>query len=184
MVNKKKQAASKKTSQWLKAFDRLADEDFKITYFLFKFFLILAVLYYSLIVVDFSALENVVANGVGKALNLMTLGNLIFIQSQPFMINSSCTGLQSVFVLFAVIFSLQLPKLSEKIKIFLAGSVMLFVINLIRLYFVLWAGVQFGISTAELLHVVSWFVMTFAILGIWFFSVKKTAKIKHFNQLL
>lgn len=172
----------------LTIFENGLDENSRIILFLFKFFLLLAVLYFVLLMVDFSWLENLIAQWVGNILPVTIQQNQIIISSDPsvgrFLINSSCTGLQSIFVLLAVIFSLGKPKLKEKIKLFALGSIALFAINWVRLVAVIGSGLMWGISTAEIIHIASWFAMTFAILGIWFVSVKKTTRIKRFNELL
>jgi hypothetical protein len=64
------------------------------------------------------------------------------------------------------------------------GTLALFTANLGRLYVVLYAGVFFGPGAAEIVHTISWFIVSVLILWIWFVMTKRIAGIKKFNELL
>ncbi len=152
--------------------------------FLVKFVAIFAFFHALLFVLDISFLQNSIASLEAKAFGLASESNRIFFDDAVFLIVPSCTGLVSTIVLGAVIFSLKKPELKKKIIIFLTGSIALMLLNLIRVYFVLWAGVNFNPKITELTHIISWFFVAFLILFLWYYLTKKICKIKSFDNFL
>ena len=111
-------------------------------------------------------------------------GNSILVSGTAFIITNSCTGLVSTSILGAIIFSLRKPEIVKKISIFLAGAIILFILNIIRIYFVVQAGAMYGAETAEQLHVASWFAMSAAIIILWYYFTKRITKTENFSELL
>ena len=152
--------------------------------FLIKFFAIFAFFHALLFILDISFLQNSIAWLEAKAFGLASEGNKIFFDDDVFLIVPSCTGLVSSIVLGSIIFSLKKPGLKKKIAIFLAGSVILMVINLTRVYFVLWVGIKFNPKITELTHIISWFFVVGIILFLWYYLTKRICKIKSFDEFL
>ena len=117
-------------------------------------------------------------------LGLRAVHNTIPIQETVFVVNEHCTGVVSSLILLAIIFALRKPELKIKIGLWVAGSIVLFLANLVRVYLVLLAGVMWGGEIAELLHTISWFGVSVLILIVWYYATKKIAGIKQFDELL
>jgi exosortase/archaeosortase family protein len=150
--------------------------------FVLKFFLIYFILQYLIYVINLSFLENSIAFFIALLHGLPVNNNIIYFNEILFIITPNCTGLISGSILAGVIFSLKKPELNEKIKIFLIGTLLLFLINLIRIYLVVLTGILF--NSAELIHVISWFAMTAFILFFWFYLTKKITGIKNFKEFI
>jgi len=157
----------------------------KAVFFLAKFLVIFSILQFLIISVDLSALENALAQLVAQLLHLSFSGNEIQVPSGgAFVINNQCTGLLSGAVLAAVVFSLQKPSLRKKFEMFLAGAIVLFLLNIPRLLLVVWVGREFGLAAADAVHVGTWLLTTVLVLAAWFVGTRKIAKISDFSELL
>jgi exosortase/archaeosortase family protein len=150
--------------------------------FILKFFLIYSILQILIYFIDLSFLENLIAFFIALMHGLPVNNNTIYFNETLFIIASNCTGLISGSVLAGVVFSLKKPELKEKIKIFLTGAVLLFFINLIRIYLVVLTGILFNL--AELMHFISWFAMTAFILFFWIYLTKKITRINNFKGFI
>jgi len=152
--------------------------------FLLKFFAIFAFAEILIFYVDFSALENFIAAQSASYFGLPWSGNAIFVPDGTFLITSSCTGLVSMSILAAIIFSLRKPKLEQKFGIFIAGAALLFILNYIRVFLVVGIGKYHGIAAGEIAHVISWFTTAALVLILWYYFTKKVAKVKDFAGFL
>ena len=152
--------------------------------FVINFFIIFAVLEAGIYFLDFGFIENPLAQLEGNLTGLTVQRNQLFLGQGVFEIGSSCSGLVSLSILFAVVFALRKPELKKKIQIFIAGAVLLFVINIFRIFLVLLIGKQFGFQAAELAHEISWVATAAFILIFWYYFTKKIAKIKSFSELV
>lgn len=152
--------------------------------FLLKFFSIFLVLQSIIVVAPLSGLNEWIAKFEAGALNLESRGNTVFTGNAGYVITNSCTGLISGSILAAIVFSLKKPEPKKKTTVFFAGAVILFIINLLRVYIVILGGVIYGFGFAENLHVTSWFVMSAIIIAIWYYVTKKWAGIKDFSELM
>ncbi|MCX8190324.1 MAG: exosortase/archaeosortase family protein [Candidatus Diapherotrites archaeon] len=153
-------------------------------YFLLKFFLIYGALQTIIYFADVAFVTNWIASFEASLFSLQSQGNTIRSGTVVFVINNSCTGLVSISVLAAIVFSFRRPSLKEKIMVFLPCSAILFLVNLARVYAVIYAGVHINHNLVEPLHISSWFLMSGAIVILWYFGTKKFAKIKYFKELL
>lgn len=158
--------------------------DKKSFVFLSKFFAFFGFFQWALLVVDTSWLQVFLATIQAGFLDLERNGNILFINGQGYAIVPSCTGLVSAIVLGAIIFSLKKPELKQKIWIFSIGAVILFLANIVRLYAVLLVGKEFGVQAADGFHIATWFLMSGAIIGAWYFFTKKITGINKFEGFL
>lgn len=164
--------------------NKLIEENKKTVLFLIKFTLIFSVLHFLVWAVPTTLIQQWIALIQANAFNLPVNGNLMLIESQKILINPSCTGLISISIIAAIIFSLNKPEIKQKIQIFLAASAAMFVLNLLRIYFVLWVGINYGIRLISLVHEISWMTTAVFIVILWYFFTKKITKVKEFNELL
>ena len=149
-----------------------------------KFALLYIVLQAAIQFSPLGPLENAIASIEAGWLGLENEGSLIHTSNGLFEINASCTGLVSASVLAAVIFALKKPKLKKKIAVFLAGGISLFVLNFVRVFVVLLVAQIWGSGAAEIVHTVSWISTAALVLTVWYFGMKKIAKVKDFSSLL
>jgi len=156
----------------------------KSAFFLVKFFAIYAVLQAAILAAPLQPLESSIAAMEAGLLGEKSEGNIVFIGENRAEIASSCTGLLGISVLASIIFSLKKPNLKKKAGLLAIGAAILFPLNIARVYLVLASGRAFGFGFLETMHVATWFVMSAAILGIWYWLTKKTAGTKGFEELI
>ncbi len=156
----------------------------KAVVFLVKFFVIYAVLQTIILIAPIEPLQNSIASLQASWLGLEVTGNTIDFGAHQFEIVPNCTGLVGISVLAAIIFSLRKPKMKKKLSLMGIGAVILFPLNLLRVYLVILTAVSFNPAAAEILHITTWFVTSAAILIIWYYLTKKVAKVKEFGKLL
>ncbi len=152
--------------------------------FLVKFFVIYAILQFLILALPLEFFENGIAEIEAVAIGASAEGNLIELNSHSFQIVPNCTGLVGISVLASIIFGLRRPKLKKKIGLLAVGAAILFPLNLLRVYFVLWASISFSLDIGETLHIATWFLSAGAILVIWYYATKRIAKVKEFSELL
>lgn len=152
--------------------------------FLIKFFVIFGVLQSIIWIAPLKPLNEWIAGLEANALFLERDGNAVITKNAHYSITNSCTGLVSGSILAAIVFALKKPELKKKIVVFVLGANVLFLVNLVRVYFVVLGGVKFGFEFAELLHIFSWFLMSALIILLWYYLTKKWIGIKDFSQLL
>lgn len=150
--------------------------------FLAKFFVVYFFLSTIINIIDLSFFTNFLAFLSGSYSGLSFFQNKIFLDNFVFVITNSCTGLVSASILASIVFALKKPALFEKIKLFVFGFLLLLVINFFRILGIIFLA-KLGIDP-NLTHVVSWFVMSFFILLIWYYTTKAVVKLKSFNELL
>lgn len=89
--------------------------------------------------------------------------NVIF-AGKNFIITNICTGLTTVSILAATIFSMRKPQLKNKVVLFLFGSIIILLVNIPRIILVIYSHL-YGFDS-ELVHVLTWFVMSGVVLFI------------------
>ena len=156
----------------------------KAIIFLIKFFVIYAILQFLILALPIGFIENGIAEIEANAIGEGAEGNLIELEGHSFQIVPNCTGLVGISVLAAIIFALRKPELKKKLALLAIGALILFPLNLLRVYFVLWASIAFNPEIGETLHMATWFIAAAAILVIWYYLTKRVAKVKRFNELL
>jgi len=156
----------------------------KTIMFLVKFTVIFSVLHYLVWTIPTEVLQNFIALFQSNLLGLNIQNNLLFLENQRVLINPSCTGLVSISIIAAIIFSLRKPEIKQKIQIFLVAGIIMFFLNLLRIYFVLWVGINFGQELIGIVHEISWMTTALFIIGLWYYFTKRITKIKEFNELL
>ncbi len=152
--------------------------------FLLKFFLIFGVLQSIIVAAPLSGLNKWIAGIEASALSLENHEASVISGNASYVITNSCTGLVSGSILAAIVFSLKKPGVKKKTAVFLAGAIMLFLINLLRVYIVILGGITYGFEFAETLHVASWFAMSALIISIWYYLTKKWLGVKDFSELM
>ncbi len=156
----------------------------KTIFFLIKFTVIFSALHYLVWSIPLNFLQNWIAFLQAGFFGLPLQENLVFLEEKQILINPSCTGLISISILAAIIFSLKKPEMKKKMQIFVLAGTIMFFLNLLRIYFVLWSGLNFGEELIGVLHEISWMTTAVFIIGLWYYFTKKITKVKEFNELL
>ncbi len=157
----------------------------KAILFLIKFFVIYAVLQFLILALPLEFVENSIAEIEAGAIGAVANGNVIeWNDSHSFQIVPNCTGLVGISVFASIIFALCKPEIKKKIALLAIGALILFPLNLLRVYFVLWVSISFSPDIGETLHMATWFLAAGAILVIWYYLTKRIAKVKNFAELL
>ncbi len=149
-----------------------------------KFFLVYAVLQFLILEIPLDNLENFVAATEAGLLGLKATDNMVLFNSHRFEIVANCTGLMSVSVLAAIVFSLRKPGMKKKIALLALGALALMPLNLLRVYLVLLAAISFNPEAAATLHTATWFATSAAILLLWYYLTKKLARVERFSEVL
>ncbi|MFA5931042.1 MAG: archaeosortase/exosortase family protein [archaeon] len=183
--NKKAKTITKKTNKLLRSGSnstKKAANRKKMLVFAIKFFAIFIVLNFLIELVDLSFLTNAITQIAATILGLDYLLNVVYVNNGLFIVSNLCTGLVSASILAAIIFSLNKPELSKKTTLFLAGLIILLAVNIPRIIFVLFVA-KYGFD-AELVHELTWFVMSGLVLLIWYYGSKRLLKLKEISELL
>lgn len=173
MQHRNRKAATEQRKKWQ-----------TIALFLAKFFAVYLVLQSLLLATDLSFLENALASLEANWLRETVVGSKIILKTGIFYINAQCTGLVSGIILAAVVFSLKKPGWKQKVELWLLGAVVLFILNIGRVFLVLLVAQQHGFYWAEIVHEISWFSTAIFILGIWLLLSKRIAKVKSVSELV
>jgi len=164
----------------------MAEKSFslKAAVFLIKFFAIYIVLQSAIVVAPIEPLKEGIASFEAGLLGLEYEGNSIIFNGHRAEIVANCTGLMSISVLAAIVFSLKRPAFKKKLGLFMAGAAVLFPVNLFRVYLVLLAANEFELETFEAIHTTTWFAMSAAILILWYYLTKRVTKEKELEKMI
>ncbi len=156
----------------------------KALFFFAKFFAIFWIGEIVLPAMPLASIEKWIAGMQAELLGLQAAGNTLLIGNYEFVINSYCTGAVSSIILLALIFSLKQPGIKTKLAMWGAGTIVLFIANIARIYAVLWSGLAIGPEIAETVHIASWFGVSAIVIWVWYVLTKKIAKISNFRELV
>jgi exosortase/archaeosortase family protein len=155
--------------------------DKKLLIFLLKFFTIFFVLEIILLNLKINFYNSFLAFITSAYLGFLNEGNKIFLNNTVFVVDNSCTGLVSIIMLASLIFSIK-GNLFKKTKFFVFGVLVLLLINIFRIMLVLLvASVGFD---ADLIHTLTWFIMSGIVLGLWYYFITKILLIKNIREVI
>jgi exosortase/archaeosortase family protein len=132
--------------------------------FSIKFFSIFLILTYIFDSINISILTNSIAYVCAILFGAAYYQNVIFVGEKTFIITNMCTGLTTVAILASAIFSMKYPKIKKKIVLFVFGSALIFLVNIPRILLILFSQ-QIGFD-ADLMHTITWFLMSALVLVI------------------
>jgi len=131
--------------------------------FCLKFFIIFFGFSFILEQINLSFFTNYLTFLISTIMSLPYNSNVIF-AGKNFIITNICTGLTTVSILAATIFSMRKPQLKNKVVLFLFGSIIILLVNIPRIILVIYSHL-YGFDS-ELVHVLTWFVMSGVVLFI------------------
>jgi len=156
-------------------------EQKKVYLFLIKFFIIFLILSFIIELVNLSFLTEFITFISASYLRLDFIGSTVSVFGANFIVTNSCTGLVSGAVLIALLFAGKKPSVKNKLALTIFGVCFLLLMNIPRVMVVLlFAKVGYD---ADLIHTITWFVMSGAVLLIWYYG-NKAVGIKNFNELI
>lgn len=179
MKRDKKQAKSVSKKQ---SATNHSEHNKKLFLFVVKFFVIYLVLSTLVGLVDLSFLTNGITKISAEYLGLTYSESKIFVNSGEFIVGNSCTGLVSASILIAIIFALKKPSDKKKVLLAALGTLILLIMNIPRVMLVLFAA-QIGFDP-ELVHMLTWFLMSAIILIVWYYGLKEITKVKDLSELV
>ncbi len=142
----------------------------KLIFFSIKFFLIFFILIYLIEIIDLSFISTVLAGIVSSFLGLSVINNQVLVGKTVFTISNACLGFFSISILIAIVFSLKKLELVKKVSLVLIGGGIIFLLNIPRLILVVYSA-MIGFD-ADLVHSLTWFLMSGLILLILIFGLK------------
>jgi exosortase/archaeosortase family protein len=157
-------------------------ENGKLLIFAIKFFLIFFILSSIIEILPLAWLNELIAGIASLLVGLPAQNAIIYANGAIFIVGNACTGLMSASILAATIFSLNKPNLTKKLTLFLIGLGILLIVNIPRVALVLLFS-KAGFD-ANLVHELTWFIMSGVILFIWYFGMKKMYLVKDFSELI
>ena len=114
-----------------------------------------------------------IATQIGNLLHVSVDQTFLGVEGSFFEISAFCSGF-TTFALFAgLVLGFNVPSVERKIRLLISGGLFIFALNFIRIYFVVWIGKMYSIGAAEAVHVLSWFVLSALVMGLWFLLMKK-----------
>ncbi|MDD4250813.1 MAG: hypothetical protein PHX27_01320 [Candidatus ainarchaeum sp.] len=119
---------------------------------------------YLIHLIDFSFYNSFLAFITGSYLGFFVTGNIILVNGSKFIIDNACTGFVSIAMLAGITFPLKTDFLI-KLKFFIFSTLLLLIINIFRIIFILISGL-IGFNV-ELIHVLTWFIMSGIVLWLW-----------------
>jgi len=141
-----------------------------IILFLLKFCVIFFGLAFLINYVDLSFFNNYAASVSSSLVGLENQGNAVIVDEKVFFVTNNCLGLLTASILAALIFSFNEPDLKKKFVLFALGTAIILVANIFRLSLVLFSA-TIGFD-AELVHTLTWFLMSAIVLVIWYYGSK------------
>ena len=177
-------AGKKKQKQFLeKYFSGFSEfKKNKMLFFIIKFFAIFFVLLFLIRILNLSFFTNFLAFFSASVLSLSFVQSSVFVGESIFVVTNECLGLVSGAILASILFSLKKPVLREKILLFILGFLVLLVINVPRVILVLFAA-KSGFD-ANLVHMITWFIMSAIIILLWCYETKILLRINDFLELI
>ncbi|MCX6804273.1 MAG: exosortase/archaeosortase family protein [Candidatus Diapherotrites archaeon] len=153
-----------------------------ILFFIIKFLIIFAIATIIVTSVDLSFINKAITSLSAGLVGLTYEGAALSIGNSAFLVTNSCTGLISAGILAGLIFASRNPKFKKKLALFIFGAVILVLVNIPRIALVLLAA-KSGYN-AELVHELTWFLMSAVVLVIWYYGIKHFGKINDFKELI
>ncbi|MGI6589277.1 MAG: hypothetical protein ACOX1V_01275 [Candidatus Iainarchaeum sp.] len=183
-MNKKKKSFKTKIRSNKKKSNRenYFEKNKPIIIFLIKFFITFAILELIIITIDLSLLTNLIASIISDFLKISYSNNILFTDSTNFIVTNSCTGLVSAAILASITLPLKRVSLKKRIFITLGGGLLILIANIPRVGLVV-ASSFLGLNT-NLVHELTWFLMSGLVVIIWYYGLKFIQKENDFSKFI
>jgi len=145
--------------------------------FLLKFLGVFFVLYLIVNLFSIEFLQDSIALYLANFLHAAYSSHYVFINDHVFEIAPDCTGVISTIMLASILIALKKPTVKQKLLLLLLGILLIFPLNFLRLVFVLGVA-KIAFELSNIAHAVSWFLMGFFVVSLWFFIIERVYKIK------
>lgn len=109
------------------------------------------------------------ASAVANVLGLSSQGIFIYVNGFAFEISAFCTGLSTWGLWLGLLYGFSFPRGMEKIKYALLGLAGVVLVNFFRLLGIVYVGMRESFVAVDVLHTLTWFVMSALVLGAWYY---------------
>ncbi|MBM3282399.1 MAG: exosortase/archaeosortase family protein [Candidatus Diapherotrites archaeon] len=135
--------------------------------FVFRFFIIFGLVEFVTYYFPPLTYQEWLAALLGNGLNVSVNETLLFVNGIVFEITPFCTGLSTWGLLLGLIYGFDVLSARKKILYALAGWVIIFGINILRLLAIVYVGKTYHVDAVDTLHTLTWFVMSAIVLWLW-----------------
>lgn len=106
-------------------------------------------------------------------------GIFLSVNGIQFEISAFCTGLSTWGLFLGLLYGFSIPSNKQKIVYALLGWIIIFFLNIIRLFLIVYVGKTIDANAVELLHTLTWFAMSAAVMGGWYLLLCHELKTTH-----
>jgi exosortase/archaeosortase family protein len=151
--------------------------------FLIRFFAVFFLVELTLAAAPPLAYQEWLAAALGNVFALPVNGTFLFVEGIRFEISAFCTGLSTWGLFAGLLAGFSHPKGWKKIVYGLAGWVIIFGFNFLRLALIVYVGKTYDATIVDTLHTLTWFGMSALVLSGWFFLLSVELKTKNAQRL-
>lgn len=151
--------------------------------FLIRFFSVFILVELLLILFPPLEYQQWIATQIGNLLHVPVNGTFVGIAGSLFEISAFCSGFTTFSLFAGLVLGFNIPDWPTKIRLLIEGGLLIFILNFLRIYFVVWTGIHSSILAAETLHILSWFMLSGIITYTWFVWMKNETRSMDGNAL-
>ena len=106
--------------------------------------------------------------------NPLMINNSFVINNYILKMISACVATSAYYLLFILIISTKDIKLKDSIKLFLIGSFLILLANIVRIDILIYIFLEFGKNLFEKIHIIFWqFLSSIYVALVWIFLIRK-----------
>lgn len=155
----------------------------RIRMFIIRFFSIFILVELLLTLAPPLAYQEWLAATLGNILTLPVNGTLLSVEGIRFEISAFCTGLTTWGLFLGLLYGFPFPRGGKKVLYAATGLVLIVFINFFRLLAIVYVGKTVDANAVELLHTLTWFAMSAAVMGMWYSILCVHAKTKNATRV-
>lgn len=141
--------------------------------FLFRFFAIFLLAEVFLTLFPPIYYQEWLARIIGNMLDVPVQGVFVHVNNLRFEISAFCTGLSTIGLWLGLVYGFPFPLAREKMRYAIMGGGIILLANVIRLVGIVYVGMVFSFAAVDLLHTITWFVMSALVCGMWYYLLAK-----------
>ncbi|MEK6902300.1 MAG: exosortase/archaeosortase family protein [archaeon] len=124
-----------------------------------------------------------IATQIGNLLHVPVNETFLLVNESWFEISAFCSGFTTLALFAGLVLGFNIPDWATKVRFLMEGGLLIFLLNFIRIYFVVWVGVNYSFAAAETFHILSWFALSGMILWMWMELMKKETRTMNAGEL-
>lgn len=147
-----------------------------VQHFLIRFFVVFFAIELLLAYFPPVAYQTWLAESVGSVVHVPANGIFLSVNGIQFEISAFCTGLTSWGLLVGLLVGFTYPPWLKKIKYAALGLVGILMVNFFRLILIVYVGMATHLTMVDVLHTMTWFVMSALVVGVWYWMLCRHVK--------